>query len=229
MSKSKNAIEILASLKKMLFNEDPAQAPANVQATDMVSVKGADGVEYFVEKIEVGAVMNKKNEAGETVPVDAGSYDLEDGTKVTVAQGGVIESIEKPDEAAPAAEPFAEPNTAEQFEKAVDAFDAAQGEDRLNKMGLILRALVKNVFGWQLEEQKRKAEMEEAIRIMQEGFEVMKKDESTKAKFEAIFKAIETISDIPGEESVKDFKATPFKKDDSSIREQLRAAMNRKK
>lgn len=89
MSDIKN---LLAGLKSFLFDTNiqptPAPTPAPVIPAAQSAVKTKDGIEVSVDKMEVGGVVMI---AG--APAAAGEIELEDGTKVTIGEGGVISAI----------------------------------------------------------------------------------------------------------------------------------------
>lgn len=92
---------ILAELKAFVFNE---AAPVGIKATD---AKGKDGKAYTYDKLEAGGVVMIVTESGEPTPAEAGSIELEDGTVITVTEGGVISEVKAPEAVEPAAEPIA--------------------------------------------------------------------------------------------------------------------------
>ena len=92
--------ELIAKFTGSLPTPAPAPAPAAPQ-TLSVDVVLKDGTAASVDKLEVGGVMLVGD-----APCAAGEYELADGTKVTVGEGGVIAGIEPgtpADTAAPAA------------------------------------------------------------------------------------------------------------------------------
>jgi hypothetical protein len=103
MSKVK---DFIANIKKEFFDGTPLGAPAppapppaapapTVQT--MMDYKTKDGMAVSVDKLEVGgtALMNG-------VPAPTGEFELEDGTKLTVGEGGVITAVTPAMTAAPA-------------------------------------------------------------------------------------------------------------------------------
>lgn len=81
----------IAELKKSLFDTNLPPAPdpaAPVLPAAQSALKTKDGVEVQVDKMEVGGVVMI---AG--APAPAGDHELEDGTKITVGEGGVITAI----------------------------------------------------------------------------------------------------------------------------------------
>jgi len=73
--------------EKFLGNQEVQSPAAPVQLTE-ATLK--DGTVVTVDKLEVGGVVK----IGDT-PAPAGVHELSDGTKITVGEGGVIESVEK--------------------------------------------------------------------------------------------------------------------------------------
>lgn len=86
--------EMLAGLKKgseKFFGEPvapPAPAPAPVQVLNQ-DYKLKDGTAVTIDKLEVGGVVMIG-----PAPAAAGVHELEDGTKITVGEGGVITAVE---------------------------------------------------------------------------------------------------------------------------------------
>lgn len=93
---------LLSTLKTALFNADvppppAAPAPAPV-AAEAVKAKLKDGTEISVSELVAGGVVM----IGEA-PAPVGEHELEDGTKITVGEGGVITAV-TPGVAAPPAD-----------------------------------------------------------------------------------------------------------------------------
>ena len=85
------AKEILEKAK-LMFNElvaAPSGEPAALAAPVTAVLK--DGTEVMIDKLEPGGIVM----IGET-PAPAGIHELQDGTKLTVIDNGVIEAIETP-------------------------------------------------------------------------------------------------------------------------------------
>ena len=82
---------LLSTLKAALFSADapppPAAAPAPV-AAEAVKAKLKDGTEVSVSELVIGGTVM----IGEA-PAPAGEHELEDGTKITVGEGGVITAV----------------------------------------------------------------------------------------------------------------------------------------
>ena len=91
--------------EKFLGNPEVQSPAAPVQLTE-ATLK--DGTVVTVDKLEVGGVV-KIGDA----PAPAGVHELSDGTKITVGEGGVIESVEK--EEAPEEEMQKPTDYSEQF------------------------------------------------------------------------------------------------------------------
>lgn len=118
------AAEILEKVRltfaELMNPAAPSGEPA-AMATP-VTAKLKDGTEVTVDKLEPGGIVM----IGET-PAPAGVHELEDGTKITVIDNGVIEAIETPLPAEPPLEDFGQKFSA--FEGTVNekfaAYDAA--------------------------------------------------------------------------------------------------------
>jgi hypothetical protein len=80
----KNPIELLQEVKKLVFQEETMPAP---------SYSLEDGTKVLIDKLEVGGVVTLED--GSPAPV--GEHTLADGSKIVLAEGGVISEI-KPKE-----------------------------------------------------------------------------------------------------------------------------------
>lgn len=76
----KNPIELLQEVKKLVFQEETMPAP---------SYSLEDGTKIMIDKLEVGGVVTLEDGA----PAPAGEHTLADGSKVILAEGGVIAEI----------------------------------------------------------------------------------------------------------------------------------------
>jgi hypothetical protein len=76
----KNPIELLQEVKKLVFQEETMPAP---------SYSLEDGTKVLIDKLEVGGVVTLED--GSPAPV--GEHTLADGSKVVLAEGGVIAEI----------------------------------------------------------------------------------------------------------------------------------------
>ena len=76
----KNPIELLQEVKKLVFQEETMPAP---------SYSLEDGTKVLIDKLEVGGVVTLED--GSLAPV--GEHTLADGSKVILAEGGVIAEI----------------------------------------------------------------------------------------------------------------------------------------
>jgi hypothetical protein len=79
-----NPIELLAQVKKLVFQEETEGAP---------SYSLEDGTKIMVSALEVGGIVTLED----GTPAPAGEHTLEDGTEIVLAEGGVIAEI-KPKE-----------------------------------------------------------------------------------------------------------------------------------
>jgi len=80
----KNPIELLAQVKKLVFQEETAAAP---------SYTLEDGTKIMVSALEVGGIVTLED----GTPAPAGEHTLADGTEIVLSEGGVIAEI-KPKE-----------------------------------------------------------------------------------------------------------------------------------
>ncbi len=76
----KNPIELLQEVKKLVFQEETMPAP---------SYSLEDGTKIMIDKLEVGGVVTLED----GTPAPAGEHTLADGSKVVLAEGGVIAEI----------------------------------------------------------------------------------------------------------------------------------------
>jgi hypothetical protein len=79
-----NPIELLAQVKKLVFQEETMPTPAYTLA---------DGTKIMVSALEVGGIVTLEDGS----PAPAGEHTLADGTEIVLAEGGVIAEI-KPKE-----------------------------------------------------------------------------------------------------------------------------------
>ena len=76
----KSPIELLQEVKKLVFQEETAAIP---------SYSLEDGTKIMISKLEVGGIVTLEN----GTPAPAGQHTLADGTKIVLAEGGVIADI----------------------------------------------------------------------------------------------------------------------------------------
>jgi len=76
----KNPIELLQEVKKLVFQEETMPAP---------SYSLEDGTKVMIDKLEVGGIVTLED----GTPAPAGEHTLADGSKVVLAEGGVIAEI----------------------------------------------------------------------------------------------------------------------------------------
>jgi hypothetical protein len=76
----KSPIELLQEVKKLVFQEETIAAP---------SYSLEDGTKIMIDKLEVGGIVTLED----GTPAPAGEHTLADGTKVVLAEGGVIAEI----------------------------------------------------------------------------------------------------------------------------------------
>jgi hypothetical protein len=77
----KNPIELLAQVKKLVFQEETMPAPEYTLA---------DGTKIMVSALEVGGIVTLEDGS----PAPAGEHTLADGTEIVLAEGGVIAEID---------------------------------------------------------------------------------------------------------------------------------------
>lgn len=109
-----NIIEKIKEFKKMFFSEEqpvPPVAPAPIKQ-EASEYKTTEGKVVCIDKMDVGGIVTS-----DSVPVEDGSYTLEDGTTFTTKLG-VIESI------TPVAAPAAPPVVDEEMKKQMEVMQA---------------------------------------------------------------------------------------------------------
>jgi hypothetical protein len=81
---------LLSDVKTLLFNTPVPAPPAPVVpvVAEAITAKLKDGTEVSVSELVMGGVVTIG-----AAPAAAGDYELEDGTKMTVGEGGVISAI----------------------------------------------------------------------------------------------------------------------------------------
>ena len=80
---------LVTDLKNFLFNNQPAPAaPVAPVAAAATTAKLKDGTEVSISALEVGGTVMIGD-----APAPAGEHELEDGSKVTVGEGGVITAL----------------------------------------------------------------------------------------------------------------------------------------
>jgi hypothetical protein len=83
-----NPIELLAQVKKLVFQEETETAP---------SYSLEDGTKIMVSALEVGGIVTLED----GTPAPSGSHTLADGTEIVLAEGGVIAEIKPKEVEAP--------------------------------------------------------------------------------------------------------------------------------
>jgi hypothetical protein len=119
MNKRMKATEIIEKLRVAFAELTGAQPPVPPAppAPQVFGYKLADGTEIEVSgEVAPGSVVTIQS-----VPAPAGEHVLEDGTKIEVAEAGVITEVEAPEPAEPAA-----PVVDEEMKKKMDEMQAAQ-------------------------------------------------------------------------------------------------------
>ena len=115
------ATEIIEKLRvafaELTGSPAPQPEPAPAPKPQVFGYKLADGTEIEVSgEVAPGSVVTIQG-----VPAPAGEHVLEDGTKIEVAEAGVITEVEAPEPAEPAA-----PVVDEEMKKKMDEMQAAQ-------------------------------------------------------------------------------------------------------
>ncbi len=179
----------LSAIKKLVFEDQVAEEKAFVDA------KTANGDILKIEPaIEVGATVMVITEDGEEAPAPEGSYELEDGSVITIADGILsnVEPLEAPAEEDMAAQPEGSAGAVEVKPFDMDALHK-QIIDKLNTS--IIDKIDKLRFAKVEDVEALKAENEK----LREGFKV----------------ALDVIEELAGAESVEPttkVKPNAFKK-----------------
>jgi hypothetical protein len=215
MSKAKDGLKtLLANFKKQFFDDPvapaapaaPAAAPTipNPVVT-MADYMTKDGKKVSCDKLEMGGKMTIDGQ-----PAVAGDYELEDGTKVSVGEGGLISAVT-------AAQPLTPEQQMQKLSEAVKKFATGTPEERIANMEIVTRALMEYSFGWQIREQQTKLLTDAAINIYKTKFEAADKEQvEVKNKLDAVeklsikqnetikslFEIVEQISELPTEAPV---------------------------
>jgi len=159
--------EMVSGFKKKFFATDvpvPAPtgptaptAPAPAQLSTDYTLK--DGTIISCDKLEVGGTAMIG-----AAPAAAGDYELADGTKLTIGEGGLITAIT----------PVATTDTpAQQMQKMqadIKKFATGTLDERIVNLETIAKALMEYNFGWQIIEVEQKALNDAAILAYKTGF-----------------------------------------------------------
>lgn len=169
---------------------DPSAAPP---ATASITNTLADGRIITIDKMEAGGTAMIDSQ-----PAAPGDYTLEDGTVITVADGGKISLVTPP--AAPAA-PVA-PIDMSTPEGKQAAFESIQKFAVAPEMAVVLKALMEYCFGWEMRQAQEKATRDQAIEAYRTGFNKQVKDAEDKVlKLETtlkqMFELVEELAAIP--------------------------------
>lgn len=185
------AKEILTKIKQLfadLTAPVAAAEPAAPEAVLPTEYELKDGGKVMIDKLEVGGIVMVDGAAA--LP---GDLELADGTKLTVADNGVISEM-KPSmvtEEPPAMEDMSTPAA---MQAALAKFaDTVTGDPHMAKMMVILKAVFENVFGWQLREAQEKATRDAAIEVYKSGFSI---HEEKIKKQQSIIEQLLTLSQL---------------------------------
>ena len=178
----KSPIELLQEVKKLVFQEETATAP---------SYSLEDGTKIMIDKLEVGGVVTLED----GTPAPAGEHTLADGTKIVLAEGGVIAEI-MPKEVEDKVEIEIE-----------SAEDEKKKEDELDMLKKVVKAM----------EDKIK-EGEGKMKAFQEDYTSLK-EASAKAQdaLQALINLVETLVNVPSQAPAE--VPNSFKKHSASTKE----------
>jgi len=113
-----NPIELLAQVKKLVFQEETEGAP---------SYSLEDGTKIMVSALEVGGIVTLED----GTPAPAGEHTLADGTEIVLAEGGVIAEIKPKEVEAPEVSVEIESGKDMEEEKAKMAAKFSEIENRI--------------------------------------------------------------------------------------------------
>lgn len=177
---------LIEKFKKLLFNNEEE----STEETQFMEVKTQDGTILRVDVMEIGQSVMQISEEGES-PAETGTYILEDGTTLIVADG-VIESIEENlgnEE---------EEEMSEESEESKEAKEETQEENKEEKE-------VKE------EEVDERAELlEEIAKIINSKFEAIEKEQDE--KYNELVKKFEDFKAQPSEDETEKDQSV-FKRD----------------
>ena len=161
----KSPIELLQEVKKLVFQEETAPAP---------SYSLEDGTKIMIDKLEVGGIVTLED----GTPAPAGEHILADGSKVVLAEGGVIAEIM--------------PKAVDEDKVEIEiesAEDASKKEDEMEMMKKLIKAM----------EDKIK-EGEGKMSAFQDDYTALK-DASAKAQeaLQGLIQLVETLVNVPSQ------------------------------
>lgn len=214
---------------KEKFNGLPAPAPAPAPLPAPVPAPAAVFADYTLksgtvvkcDQLAPGGVMM----IGE-VPAPAGEYELADGTKVTVGDGGAISAVVP----SPAMAQQQQQAQILQMNEAVKKFASGTDAQRMDNLEVVAKALMEYSFGWDMRRAAEEATKAQAIEVYKTGFEAKVKaaeDKVTAAEalmtkqaetITALFEIMEELTKVPGADPIE-IKSN-FKKEHEKTREE---------
>lgn len=166
------AKEILLAVKEK-FNAlvapaaPPAPAPAPPAPAAVTEYTLQDGAtKISVSDLNPGGTVMIKDGTGAESPAPAGDLTLQDGTIITVAEGGVIATVTPAAPAAPAAPAPTMPAGMLSQEQLQAHWGKFAGSVSTDDLALMVKTLMEDRFGWQLKEDEQK----KAIETYKENF-----------------------------------------------------------
>ena len=186
------AKEILTKIKQLfadLTAPVAAAAPAAPEAVLPTEYELKDGGKVMIDKLEVGGIVMVDGAAA--LP---GDLELADGTKLTVADNGVISEMVAAEVIADEPPAMEDMSTPAAMQIALSKFaDISAPDTDIKKMAVILKACFENVFGWQIREAQEKATRDAAIEVYKSGFSV---HEEKIKKQQSIIEQLLTLSQL---------------------------------
>ena len=160
----KNPIELLQEVKKLVFQEETMPAP---------SYSLEDGTKVMIDKLEVGGVVTLED----GTPAPAGEHTLADGSKVVLAEGGVIAEIM--------------PKEVEEDKVEIE-IDSKEHEDK--KEGEIMKKKLEEMEG-------RFSAYDASFSALQSDYNTLKESFSKQSEaMQGLIQLVDTLVNVPSQE-----------------------------
>jgi hypothetical protein len=126
-----------------------------------------DGVTVLeAESFEAGMPVFIVAENGDKVPAPIGEHELEDGRVLVITEEGMIAEIKEAVQAAASSDAAVDPNVQMSSDEMKSILTELAGEVDLVTLTKALKFLFNDRFSWEIQEQKRKTELQELIPAM---------------------------------------------------------------
>jgi hypothetical protein len=226
---------------KAAFDAAPAPAaePAPAPVMKTVGYNLADGTAVYLQVEDDGSGLDVGDKVfsdeAMTMPLADGNYKAAEGDFSFDVVAGAVSAVNDPSgtgigtpiqKAAPAAAEPAEPvfkaddlKTPAQMLAAFEKFEG--GVPDIQSLSVMVKALMGNVFGWQIAEQANKTAQAQAISVYQTGFESQKVTIDKQDKvIKELFAIVEDLANVPTTDPVdvpKSAKTEKFEKKQSRL------------